>query len=161
MNITPDVFSNTPVTVNGSYTKYQSDDSVRAGYNLTSLTVSQAHHLSSGRKLSPSLTIDLFEPNSGINAYKNVTPELQTAFRVFGYDIQASASLGLKEYRKKDIMFNKDRQDISKALSLIIPITTPNPFIKPLRVTIGYEHSTSSVKFYDYSKVTLKFGASS
>ena len=157
LDITPDVFSDSPVTMNGSYTEYQADDSVRAGYSLTSLTVAQDHYLNSGRSLTPSLTLDFYEPNSGINAYKGAESSLSTNFRVFGYDLQASASLGLKEYRKKDIMFNQYRQDVSSGLSFIIPVKVPEALSNPLRVTVGYEHSMSSITFYDYAKVTLKF----
>jgi len=160
LDITPDVFSDSPVTMNGTYTEYQADDSVRAGYNLTSLTISQNHHLNSGRSLTPSLTVDLFDPNSDINSYKGAKSSLETNFRVFGYDLQATASLGLKKYRKKDVMFGQYRQDVSSGLSFIIPIQMPEALSKPVIVTVGYEHSMSSITFYDYAKVTIKLGIS-
>jgi len=161
LNITPDVFSDTPVTMHGSYTKYQADDSVRAGYSLTSLTISQSHHLNSGRRLTPSMTVNFYEPNTGINAYKGAESSLETNFRIFGYDLKASASLGLKGYRNKDIIFNQYRQDVSRGLSFTMPLQgTPKILNKPLTVSIGYEYSTSSLSFYDYTKVTFKLGLS-
>ena len=158
MDVTPDVFAEAPVTYSGRHTVYQDDELASAGYGLSLISLSQSYRLDKGMAIKPSVALELFEPSSGVNAYTNIKPALEVSAQMLGWPIRASLNLGLKEYRKKDFMFGEFRRDVMQGLSVTTSLPIKGYLNKPLNLTVGYEHSSSSISFYDYSKVTVKLG---
>ena len=158
LDVTPDVFAEAPVTYSGRHTVYQDDELASADYGLSLISLSQSYRLDKGMAIKPSVALELFEPSSGVNAYTNIKPALEVSAQMLGWPIRASLNLGLKEYRKKGFMFGEFRRDVMQGLSVTTSLPIKGYLNKPLNLTVGYEHSSSSISFYDYSKVTVKLG---
>ena len=152
VSITPDVFVTSPTTISGSYLTYQSDDS-QTDYNLSTLSISKRYQFDNANFVTPSIYADFYEPLRSTGAYKSVRAAIEYPFMLQNMNLTTNVSFEDRRYRNRDFMFGTCRSDQTSVVSVTIPI---NDFY----FTIGYEQLESSIRFYDYSRYTVKTGAS-